>query len=699
MTHANNAQYQRAWRARQKKAGVKTRRGSRGSRGATSKWDKAQFIAIDGEGESYGDVEKFQVEKGKTYYARKHRYTLLAASSGESLYNGGERITSLGSFNFLLELSEAYPKATFVIFAGGYDINHMLMYDFDQETLRRISQGATVTVHLNDKEYEIEYRSRKSLTIRSDLDFYQDKKTGKYKSRWKRKIILWDVFGFFQENFVGVMAKWLGKNHRHYELIKRMKLLRGDFENITQSEINAYNAAELETLTELMEKVHEAIERLDLKINRWDGAGAVAAAILRKHEVKKHKSCDLVPLDPAIDEAIATAYAGGRIEVCKIGVHNAQVWDYDINSAYPFVMKDLPCLACGEWEEGEGEPPDGFTLVHCKYDFIHGMPFYPLFYRTNAMQISFPQSGEGIYWFPEYEAALQCSGVIDVIKWFHFKPSCHHKPFHWIEDYYKTRQQWVKNPSESWQGGAEKIIKLGLNSLYGKTAQQVGGKSGRAPAYHELSWAGYVTSATRARLYSAAMSAPHKVIGFATDGIFTTSPLPFQHSLDKSIGQWDVKIFDGLTLAMAGVYWWHVQKTGEIEFKHFSRGFDKETMETPHNVVEAWKHGKIALPVKMKRLIGLGSACASETFWLMRGRFTEGERDLRLDGHSFKRCAIDVKKKKPHLHLVDTPPAINIRYEKELQSCSFPYPLEWLQNEDYKNELEEEAENVDTENV
>lgn len=694
------ASRQAKYRARKKTEGTY----NKGGRGITSKWQAANFIALDGEGETAGAKETFTVPaSGKEYEAADHIYTLLAASSGESLFNGGKRLDSMACINFLCDLSDNHNHAIFVIFAGSYDINHMLMFGFERDKLKIIGSGATYRFDHENIAYEIEYRPRKSLTIRRGLSFYRNKKN-KWCPKWASKIVIWDVFGFFQENFVGVMGKWLGTSHRHYDLIKRMKLKRGDFANVPQSDINAYNRAELEALVEIMEKVRAAVDGLELVLNRWDGAGSIAGAIMRKHGIKEFK-CQT---PPELVEQVSTAYAGGRIEVCKIGSHNGTVWDYDINSAYPHVMSDLPCLAHGSWSTGEGDPPPGFTLVHCEYKFAEGLPFYPLFYRTKAMQICFASRGEGIYWYPEYDAALLCPGMLHVKQWWHFEPSCNHKPFHWIPEYYKTRQQWTKNPLEEWQRGGEKIIKLGLNSLYGKTAQQLGGRVGKPPSYHQMEWAGYITSSTRARLYSAAMQNPEVVIGFATDGIFTTAPLPFSHSTEKTIGEWDVKEFDGLTLAMAGVYWWHEKsapacgnKSTDLitKFKHFSRGFDKEAMESPATVLAAWQRGETGLDIKMHRLIGIGSACVSDTFYKMRGRFTDGMRTLNLTGASFKRCAIDIKKEKPWKKMCVTKPSYNFNYEDNFQGCSFPYPLEWQKNIEFQNELEQEAENVDTDNI
>lgn len=661
-----------------------------------SKWERKQFISIDGEGENEGKEETHRT-KNKIYKSRSHKFTLLAASTGESLYDRGKRLDSFACLDWLCELGGLYPKGIFVIFAGGYDVNHIL-WGIERALMEEITTGATVEFEHKNEWYLIQLRSRKSLTVKRGKNYIQNKK-GAWVVKWQAEIVLWDVWGFFQDSFVGVMGKWLGKTHHHFDLIKRMKAKRGDFENVPQKEINDYNRAELECLTEVMLKVHEGIDGLGLQCMRFDGAGAVAASMMRKHKIKEHKQ----ETPEAVLEASCTAYAGGRIEICKIGHHKGPVYDYDINSAYPSVLKDLPCLACGHWEmDGHNKVPrPGFTLVHIKYAFVPGKHFYPLFYRTEAMKINYPDEGEGWYWYPEYEAALLCKGKIEVLSSWHFVDGCNHKPFGWVLEYYNARREWIKRPTAEWQRGGEKIIKLGLNSLYGKTAQQVGGRQGIAPAYHQLEWAGYITSATRARLYKAAMLKPDAIIGFATDGIFSTKKLLLECSTDKQIGMWELKepVPDGLTVVMAGIYWWH---NGDKSFTHFSRGFDKDAMETPAPILAAWKRGDTSIDIPMRRLIGMGTACTSDIFWQLRGRFVESVRTLALDGHSHKRSRINVKRDKPYMHLVDLLPGPNVEYHFGAQGCSYPYPLKWLEeaeNDDYETELETQRETDDTENI
>src|SRR5437660_9483876 len=92
-------------------------------------------------------------------------------------------------------------------------------------------------------------------------------------------------------------------------------------------------------------------------------------------------------------------------------------------------------------------------------------------------------------------------------------PASSTKPFSFIPDVYAYRQQLIQEGS-----GAEKALKLAINSLYGKTAQSVGYSTDRnrgKPPYHNMVVAGMTTSKTRAKLMEAAMQKPDSVIMLA----------------------------------------------------------------------------------------------------------------------------------------------------------------------------------------
>jgi hypothetical protein len=112
---------------------------------------------------------------------------------------------------------------------------------------------------------------------------------------------------------------------------------------------------------------------------------------------------------------------------------------------------------------------------------------------------------------------------------------------------YETRQKL-----KAANNGAHIGIKLGLNSLYGKFAQQIGYDevTKKIPPYHNLAIAGYITSYCRAMMVEATMQNPGAIIAYETDGIFSTAELNLP--VGKGLGQWDLMIWDDLYYFQSG---------------------------------------------------------------------------------------------------------------------------------------------------
>lgn len=175
-------------------------------------------------------------------------------------------------------------------------------------------------------------------------------------------------------------------------------------------------------------------------------------------------------------------------------------------------------------------------------------------------------------------------------------------------------------------------------------------------------------------MMEAAIQKPHAVIMFATDGLFTIEPLDLYCPAEKELGAWEATEHDGITIVMPGVYWLH--DAGKI--KHYSRGFDKSEMADPGFIHEAWKAGKDEIPISLRRLIGIGSACTSTEFWKMRGCFTVARRFLALDGDNSKRYAFDRRDGRPWLELVSLRPREHFLPNIMGVPESGPYPVAWL---------------------
>ena len=190
-------------------------------------------------------------------------------------------------------------------------------------------------------------------------------------------------------------------------------------------------------------------------------------------------------------------------------------------------------------------------------------------------------------------------------------------PFAFIPAMFALRAQWKKAGN-----GAEKVLKLGLNSLYGKMAQQVGGSEIAAPRYHCMEAAGWITSTTRARLFRAGVQAGPHAIMLATDAVYSTAPLNLENG---GLGTWEPESHATGTFVQSGVYW---VGDGEEE-KHHYRGFDADSLERDR-VRQGWADGVSVLAARSSRFVTMGQAVGSVSQWKRWRQWVTDPRRLRL---------------------------------------------------------------------
>lgn len=457
------------------------------------------------------------------YHAPPQPYVLLANSKGMRITNK-DGLGTVQCFEMILNTKLQYPDSIFVGFGFNYDINQMLK-DVPREHLEAIhDQGFT-----NVGGYYIKWHPRKSLIIKHH--------------RSKRSAIIYDVFGFFQTSFIRVCQTYLGKNDPELGLIQRGKNARDVF---TWEELDEfiipYNDTELSMLVRIMDKLREDFWTVSVTPSRWHGPGAIATQVFANLKIPISRDIPEEVLD-----ASQFAYAGGRFEHFRMGRYAGRVYENDIHSAYPEGATHLPDLSRGSWEYVNEWEPGGFGVWNIDYNGTTGRSDkdnrpHPLFCRAKSGNISYPAKVQGWYWTPE------ASFVTDFIQggWV-FRADTDHRPFAALEGMYDRRRilQDQENP-------AERALKLILNSVYGKLAQTVGAKN-KPPQWHQLEYAGYITSYTRAKIYAAMLQKPDSLIAVETDALFTTEPLDLPHS--GALGDWEETIFDEIIYLQSGYYY------------------------------------------------------------------------------------------------------------------------------------------------
>jgi DNA polymerase type B, organellar and viral len=605
----------------------------------------------------------------------EHILTLMACSDGKTAYHlehdNKERLTSLELLEFIGECYQKYGElAVHVSFFFTYDASHILR-DIPRDEVRK-AYAAEKTKLGNCCRYGpylIKYLPRKKLWILKLRDIerpYKISPKGKrsYDKEWS--VTIWDAHGFVQGSFEKAIKEWSLGNEEQRTIIKRGKHQRDQFATWSNEDIRIYNDAENALLVEMMNKLRAALRASDLHLARWDGAGAIAAAMFKKELPKDYIKSIVIPTE--IDEAGHYAFAGGQIECVQHGTYNGIVNRSDINSAYPAAMALIPDLQSGEWRQWDGSPVyQDYALYRVEWKHAVAeqdqLPFYPFFYRDMRDYIFFPSFGENWIWGVELNAAI-ASGIplaITVHEGYEFIPANDTKPFAFIKRYYQRRaeikQRIKQGIADSGDAGISLAIKLGLNSMYGKTAQKVGydADSDTRPAFYNVLIAGWCTAYTRAKMFRAAYPIRDSVIAFATDGLLSTEPIA--NVVDsKELGEWETDTLSGLQIVQSGVYW-TCDARGEWSEK--SRGFDRNdnANERRLRVSEMWKAGDKVLPFRLRRFVASKYASLTEARWAIHCAWLTEERTLKLYDAGEKRQPITYGKKALHRKLYHTLPS------------------------------------------
>jgi hypothetical protein len=464
---------------------------------------------------------------------------------------------------------------------------------------------------------------------------------------------------------------WLPDDPR-VTAIAEMKAQRSQFTLSQMDDIIRYCLDECRLLAEVMEVVRIYAKQVDLCPSSWYGPGAIATKALNRYKVKQYKDDDLADGTGPIAAASRHAYFGGRIEMVRYGHAVGDIYAHDIVSAYPSVMSELPCLTHGTWLHDSASAGVGtrFTLGRLKYTNPEIIGFHPAPFRMEDGRVLFPWYAHGWYWWPEVELIAAMTHTDNPVQetWT-WQQECDHQPFAWVPTLFSKRQALKRDGRP-----AERILKLALNSLYGKLAQRLGGREG-APPFHQLEWAGYITSATRAKLYRLAGTNPNSVIAFETDGVYTTEPLC--ENGDGSLGSWEVKHYDEIIYLQSGLYWLREGNTWVSKY----RGLDPATQladgswegVTASMVLEGWRNGLDSLSGRSTRFRGMATSALSPERHMEWRQWITDTKDIALYPTGKRHQS------REHPNPADALiPTLALPHPYDHDTLSYPHQLSWI---------------------
>lgn len=559
------------------------------------------FIAFDGEGYNVGN---------------QHEYIMLNSSTGLGVENllGLDTLTC---FDFILS---HHGKGIGIGFAFSYDVN-MILKGLHPLVISKLCSDDWAICHFKSRPnvyYKIEYIPKKIFNL-----YELHKVNGKEKTI--RSFKIYDVFGFFQKSFLSSL-KDFGIGSEYLETIERMKESRSTFTLADIDSIREYCFTECSLLVELMSYVDSKFESVGIELAHYHGAGAVASKVLQSNGIKNH----IERYSGDTETAIKSAYFGGRIQCLEVG-HNQNVHSYDVVSAYPSAMLELPSIKGVKPKKKLGFEP-GFSCWLVSWDTEQNIAPFPV--RDKNGRIWYPKKGKGYYWAPEVETALKIYGDDIKVHYGYVWKTGPSKPFDFISNLFNLRKV-LKDRGDD----AQKCIKLALNSLYGKTAQGEN-KRGVTPPFQCYAYAGYITSKTRSNLLELASQNFEGIISFATDGIICKTPL--DANIGAELGQWEYAPYDEIFIIKPGFY---KLTKGEQVTKRV-RGFNPRTvdfdlLESVYN-----EYGICgAVPITETRFIGMKNRC-SEYLWRNWYEITK-ELNFRPTGYDFEQVGNNFKIEQP----------------------------------------------------
>ena len=491
------------------------------------------FICVDGEGVTLKDGT--------------HRYVLLGV--GDQQITNPDGLSFLECVEFLWEQFQSYGTRgiAYTGFFLGYDFIQMLKTLPEERARMLLTQaGRDKRKRKTSKRpdpFPVEYQGW-------EFDILGMKRLKIRKQGTSRWMSICDTGGFFQKSFLKVIdpKEWSDPvvTTQEFDTVVQGKSKRATA--ILDGDMLRYNALENAILARVLGRLDEGFRELgiQLKPNQWFGPGQAASAWLDGRAITAPDLQEITPI-PVL-EAARASYFGGWFEIMAHGHIPGITWEYDINSAYPYIISSLPCLEHGSWMNAESSPEDSaLTIVRAS---VTGSDPYigAMLHRDKDGNIYRPHRTEGWYWLDEIMAAKR-AGIIDSVEtidsWTYTPCECP-PPLREVRDIYALRRKVGKKTP---LGIACKLVP---NSLYGKFAQSIG-----SPKFGNAIYASRITSGTRTMILNAIATHPkgtEDVVMVATDGVYFRSPHP-NLPVSGKLGDWDSEEKSNMCLFKPGVYW------------------------------------------------------------------------------------------------------------------------------------------------
>lgn len=550
--------------------------------------NRYRIIGCDGEGYFNTEIES-------------HVYDVFTAGN-ETIVGNGNHIMFYDIVDLLKRQAlDAYRTGYIPIFIGyfyDYDVTQMIrsfddfelsrLYEKDNRRTRRdkkdgaprykraIQTTSMVSIDDGDKfsprRFKIDIMPEKSMTIKVPFE----DSLPKAQRNSNQELIDWatidvqDVGSIFDSSFIAAMEAFqipmTDDERQQLHDGKAGRSINATYAEREEmiDEIVAYNRLEIGLIYRLISRLVDTLQGLGVQMDierDLQGIGTLAGNFLSQmaEEYEIVRSYNLAAeIGEEVYMTANNAFFGGHMETVRPGLHKDMV-QADITSAYPFIMSSLPSLEgaissdiMSAERANRAVAAGSIVFAEISYygasDILGALPF-----RTHDDNVLRPKDGRGVYLWTEVQAADRAGLLKEVIwhKGWAVTPVSKEKPFAFMLDLYAERLRVGKKSVRGM------MIKLLMNSIYGKLAQAVGNPEFANPIYACL-----ITAGTRIMLLDAIGSHPKgeaALLATATDAVFFDSVHPGLDTTENTLGAWEETFYDQAFLMKPGI-WGGVEK-------------------------------------------------------------------------------------------------------------------------------------------
>ena len=426
--------------------------------------------------------------------------------------------------------------------------------------------------------------------------------------RDRYKIPFYDLASFTRSSLDKASKEWIGKGKMKTsfdigEVMNDFEKMKKHYES---GELQKYCVIDTDRTCELGFEIRKKYNKKDIPFSK-----PISPASITKDYIKYNQKIDYPRYtNYTLQNLSYKGFYGGLFEFYQRGYfENAK--GYDVDSLYPYVMKDLPNLAKSKVFEGDIVLKDadfGVYLAKVELsDDCYISPF-PVKAKVSYMEGRYKKMQEKII-----RPILKGQEVVITKETYDFLTSEHYpylesikikrgfnifennennRPFKYIENLFDERVKLLKNDKMKEQA----VLKIILNSGYGITAETIdkqkykkidgriftGEKYLKAGVYFRPFYAFYITDLARLMMYKNIYKAgiEQEVIGVATDCIYITEKgqEKFEKFANvnkkKELGSFSVDYKGDMIAIGNGVYQFRDNETGEVKIK--CRGFNEK---------------------------------------------------------------------------------------------------------------------------